>query len=138
MQMQGHEQGPCLPHQRRVTRALLRPLDDRNRHVRRLASALRNEWAAKLDEQGLIWAPVAKLTEVIEDPQVREMGWISSLEHPELGRFETLGTPFHVYGAEIGPSGAAPGAGADTFSVLTELGLSDEDIAQLAMDGVIG
>ena len=34
-----------VPHQRSVTRALLKPLDDRNRHVRRLASALRNEWA---------------------------------------------------------------------------------------------
>ena len=34
-----------VPLQRGVTRALLKPLDDRNRHVRRLASALRNEWA---------------------------------------------------------------------------------------------
>ena len=34
-----------VPHRRRVTRALLRVLDDRNRHVRRLAAALRNEWA---------------------------------------------------------------------------------------------
>ena len=34
-----------VPHRRHVTRALLRVLDDRNRHVRRLAAALRNEWA---------------------------------------------------------------------------------------------
>mmetsp|Transcript_405 Transcript_405/g.617 ORF Transcript_405/g.617 Transcript_405/m.617 type:complete len:92 (+) Transcript_405:3-278(+) len=34
-----------MPHQRRVMRALLVPLDDPDRHVRRLASKLRNEWS---------------------------------------------------------------------------------------------
>ena len=117
---------------RRHSKELTRLIGDR------FAERDRVEWAERLDELGLIWAPVARLTEAIEDPQVREMGWITSLEHPDLGHFETLGTPFHVYGADIGPGGAAPGAGQDTFSVLTELGLSDEDIAQLTMDDVIG
>ena len=34
-----------MPQQRRVMRALLVPLDDPHRHVRRLASKLRNEWS---------------------------------------------------------------------------------------------
>ena len=32
----------------------------------------------ELDEAALIWAPVAKVSEVIDNPQVREMGWIRS------------------------------------------------------------
>ncbi len=104
----------------------------------RFAEQDRAYWSAKLDEYGLIWAPVAKLTDVIDDPQVREMGWITEIEHPTLGRFETLGTPFHVYGAEIGPRGPAPAAGEHTAEVLADLGLDDDQLAQLAIDGVIG
>ena len=95
-------------------------------------------WAARLDEHGLIWAPVAKLTDVIDDPQAREMGWFTTLEHPTLGRFETLDTPFKLYGADVGARGPAPEAGAHTFDVLTELGVSDDELARLAVDGVIG
>ena len=34
-----------VPHQRRLLRALLVPLDDPNRQIRRLAAKLRNEWS---------------------------------------------------------------------------------------------
>ena len=94
-------------------------------------------WAARLDQYGLIWAPVASLTDVIDDPQAREMGWFTTLEHPTLGRFETLDTPFKLYGADVGARGPAPEAGEHTFDVLAELGVSDEELARLATDGVI-
>jgi crotonobetainyl-CoA:carnitine CoA-transferase CaiB-like acyl-CoA transferase len=98
----------------------------------------RSYWAQQFDAHGLIWAPVATLTDVIDDPQVREMGWITPLESPTLGKFETLGTPFKMYGADIGPRGPAPSAGEHTFEVLTQLGLGDDELARLAEDGVIG
>jgi crotonobetainyl-CoA:carnitine CoA-transferase CaiB-like acyl-CoA transferase len=104
----------------------------------RFAELDRAEWARKLDAQGLIWAPVATLPDVIDDPQVREMGWITELEHPTLGRFETLGTPFKLYGADVRPRGPAPSVGEHTFEVLEALGLDDEELARLAQDGVIG
>ena len=94
-------------------------------------------WSARLDEHGLIWAPVAKLTDVIDDPQAREMGWFTTLEDPALGSFETLDTPFKIYGAEVGARGPAPSAGQHTFEVLAELGIGDEELAKLAVDGVI-
>jgi len=94
-------------------------------------------WAAKLDAFGLIWAPVARLTDVIADPQVREMGWFRTLEHPAFGRFETLDTPFKIYGADVRARGPAPDAGEHTFEVLAELGVGDEELAALAADGVI-
>ncbi len=98
----------------------------------------RAHWAAQLDGHGIIWAPVATLIDVIDDPQVHEMGWLTTIEHPALGRLDTVATPFRIYGADIGPRSAAPTAGAHTFDVLAELDLGDEEIAQLAADGVIG
>ena len=98
----------------------------------------RSHWARQLDAHGLIWAPVATLMDVLEDPQVREMEWFTEIHSPTLGTFQTLGTPFKLYGADIGPRGAAPAAGEHTFEELTRLGLTDEELAKLAEDGVIG
>jgi crotonobetainyl-CoA:carnitine CoA-transferase CaiB-like acyl-CoA transferase len=39
--------------------------------------------------------------------------------------------------ADLGARGPAPEAGAHTFDVLAEIGVSDEELAQLATDGVI-
>jgi len=98
----------------------------------------RPTWSAKLDEHRLIWAPVATLPEVVDDPQVREMGWFATLEHPTAGRFETLAAPFRIYGADIAPRSASPSPGQHTFDVLAEFGVAEDEIARLAADGVLG
>lgn len=95
-------------------------------------------WRRKMDEYGLIWAPVAKISEVASSPQVREMGWITQLEHPRFGTFETLDTPFKVYGSDIGARGAAPSLGEHTFEVLGAMGVSEEEMGELAANGVVG
>jgi crotonobetainyl-CoA:carnitine CoA-transferase CaiB-like acyl-CoA transferase len=95
-------------------------------------------WSAQLDAHGLIWAPVATLVDVIDDPQAREMGWFTTLTHPSLGPFETLDTPFRIYDADVGARGPAPAAGEHTFDVLAELGIDGDELARLATEGVIG
>ena len=120
-------------------------LFDRRRHTEELTREIdalfgahdREYWAKRLDQHGLIWAPVATLPDVVADPQVREMGWFTELEHPTLGRFETLDTPFKLYGADVGARGPAPEAGANTFEVLEELGVGEDELAELATSGVI-
>ncbi len=102
------------------------------------ASHDRAYWAAKLDEFGLIWAPVATLPDVIDDQQAREMGWFTTIDHPSYGAFETLDTPFHIYGADIGPRGPAPDAGQHTFEVLSEMGIAGDELSELATQGVLG
>lgn len=94
--------------------------------------------ARELDESALVWAPVATMPEMIADPQVREMGWFTTIDSPRFGPFETLDTPFKLYGSDTGARGPAPQPGEHTFAVLSELGIEGEDLERLATDGVFG
>ncbi len=111
-----------------------------------LASALREvflladlpTWTARLDAEGLIWAPVAELLEVIDDPALRNQGAFATIEHPTAGPFETLAAPFQIAGADISVRGPAPEPGQHTFEVLQERGLDEARIAAWAEKGVFG
>jgi crotonobetainyl-CoA:carnitine CoA-transferase CaiB-like acyl-CoA transferase len=94
-------------------------------------------WSAELDRHGIIWAPVATLMEVVNDPQVHAMGWIKEMEG-SYGPIETLDTPFKVYGSDTGPRGPAPLPGQHTFDVLSEFGITGDELDRLATDGVFG
>ena len=96
------------------------------------------EWGRRLDEAGLVWAPVATLAEVLADPQVEANGVLAELDHPSAGAHRTLAAPFSVAGADIAVRGSAPEAGAQTSAILEELGLAGEEVARLAADGVFG
>ncbi len=95
-------------------------------------------WSRRFDEHRIIWAPAAELPEVATNPQVRAMGWVATVEHPETGPYETLGTPFQIAGADVGPRGPAPAPGQHTFDVLRAAGLGEAEIAALAAGGVFG
>jgi len=96
------------------------------------------DWAARFDAEGLIWSPVSTVTEGVNDPQAREMGWFTTIDHPTAGPFETLDTPFKLYGTDTGARGPAPAAGQHTFDVLAELGIEGEALDRLAVNGVLG
>jgi formyl-CoA transferase len=95
-------------------------------------------WTAALDASGLLWAPVATMQEVIHDPQVEAMGWFAPLEDELLGPFRTVNTPFKIHGADVGARAPAPDAGVDTMTILEDVGLDEEQIAELAIAGVLG
>lgn len=73
------------------------------------ATMPRSHWGAQFDRAGLIWAPVATMPDMVADPQVREMGWVTTIDHPEFGPYETLDTPFKIYGTDIGARSGARG-----------------------------
>jgi crotonobetainyl-CoA:carnitine CoA-transferase CaiB-like acyl-CoA transferase len=96
------------------------------------------EWVKVFDDARLIYSPVPRLTEVIEDPQARAMGVFTAVDHPRLGRYETLDTPFNIRGADIGVRGRSPGIGEHTASVLEDLGLDPAQVAEYAAAGAFG
>lgn len=89
------------------------------------------EWTPVLEGAGLIWSPVRRIEEAIDDPEAPALGSFYELEHPEAGRFMTPGPPFRIEGCAVGARRAAPPLHGDAEAVLREAGLSDEEIAKL-------
>ncbi|HTO68809.1 MAG TPA: CoA transferase [Myxococcota bacterium] len=89
------------------------------------------DWEAELARHALIWAPVRRMHELIDDPQVRAMGYFSTVAHPRLGTFQSVGPPFKMSAHPMPANRPAPDLGADGPAVLREAGLSDAEIARI-------
>ena len=113
---------------RELTRAIQERIEGQDREA----------WARKLDEHGVVWAPVAGIPEMVRDPQAREMGFFEAVEHPQHGSFETVSAPFSIRNAKVEVRGAAPAHGQHTREVLDEVGVSAEEIERLAKAGALG
>ena len=94
-------------------------------------------WREKFDAAGLIWEPVALLTEVIEDPALRERGAFTLVVHDTAGAVEIVAAPFYIRGAEVEARGPAPNKGQHTKEVLLEKGLSEAEIDRMMGAGVV-
>ena len=95
------------------------------------------EWRERLDAERLIWAPVAQLPQVVEDPQLRAMDYFRPVPRPDGSQAFTVAPPVHIAGADIGPRGPAPALGAHTAEILAELGRTAEQTAALRAAGVL-
>ena len=94
-------------------------------------------WRDKLDAAGLIWEPVALLSEVIDDPALRERGAFSTIVHRTGGAMEIISAPFHIRDAGVEVRGPAPDVGQHTREVFAEAGISAARIDELLARGVI-
>jgi crotonobetainyl-CoA:carnitine CoA-transferase CaiB-like acyl-CoA transferase len=101
------------------------------------ASASVDHWGPILDTTGIIWAPVAELPDLVDDPQARAIGMFAEVDHP-TGPFETLTAPFTMSASEVRVRGRAPDVGEHTVDVLRDAGVAADRIEQLRADGVLG
>ncbi|WP_076828673.1 CoA transferase [Frankia sp. CcI49] len=88
------------------------------------------EWAKRLAAAGLPFTPVQNLPEALADPVVHASG--AFLDIPlGTGTYRSVNSPVDFAGADLPASHTAPQVGADTEQVLTELGLSPAQIAEI-------
>jgi crotonobetainyl-CoA:carnitine CoA-transferase CaiB-like acyl-CoA transferase len=73
--------------------------------------------------------------EVLDHPQMQARGMIQEIESP-VGPIPVLASPLHL-SASPPRLDAMPALGADTESILADLGYSPADIATFRRDGVI-
>lgn len=96
------------------------------------------EWAPRLDASGVIWAKVADMADLVNDPQAAEMEMFAEIDHPVAGPFRTLSAPFTLSATPLEVRGPGPEVGEHTIEVLAELGVDAERVAALADEGVLG
>ena len=96
-----------------------------------------------LQAEGIPSAPVAKATELAENPQLRDRGFTQSLKHPETGAQEYAGVAWRLSrspGRLGGRHGApAPKLGQHSVETLRDyLGMTDADVARMVERGITG
>jgi crotonobetainyl-CoA:carnitine CoA-transferase CaiB-like acyl-CoA transferase len=92
---------------------------------------------AALDKAGVPAAPVQRIDEVLEDPQVKARGMIIEQDHPVLGRVRLANTPFRFSDADVTPKMPAPLLGQHNAEIAREAGLGEAEIAAMMKDGVL-
>jgi formyl-CoA transferase len=101
-----------------------------------LATRTTEAWLALLDEAGVPAAPFNLTEQLYDDPQVVANDLIPTFAHPTLGAIRTPRSPIEMSDSSVGSSQPAPTLGMDTHSVLAELGVSAEEIAELEAAGI--
>jgi crotonobetainyl-CoA:carnitine CoA-transferase CaiB-like acyl-CoA transferase len=96
------------------------------------------EWCALFDERGFIWGPASTVSEFAADEQAAADELFPEIGDASGRRFRTVRAPMRLQGAGVGPRGPAPEVGEHTAAVVTELGVTGNDLAALIEDGVIG
>ena len=73
---------------------------------------------------------------VFADPHLAQRGFFVDAPHATLGPVRQIGSPMRFSRTPARLNAAGPVLGADTADVLRELGVDEDELAQLARDGV--
>jgi formyl-CoA transferase len=90
------------------------------------------DWKRVLDAAGVPAGPILDLEQVFADPGVRARGVEVTAEHPSVGTWRMVGTPWQIDGERFTVGRPPPRLGEHTAEVLAEVaGLSEEQIQEL-------
>ena len=101
------------------------------------ASAPVDEWRRRLATLRAPWEVVQNQLEVLADPQARENGYVTEVDHPTGRRITVVRAPVQ-FDESLTALGTAPEPGAHTEEVLLEIGHDWDDIARYQEQGAIG
>jgi crotonobetainyl-CoA:carnitine CoA-transferase CaiB-like acyl-CoA transferase len=103
----------------------------------KFATRTRDEWSAILEKEGCIITPVQTLLEVTKDPQAIANSYFINVPHPDWGNIKMTGFPWDFSDTPASWRQKAPAFGQHTGEILSELGYTEEGIADLRKEGVI-
>ena len=98
----------------------------------------RTHWLSLFEAHDIPCGPINDYAQVFADAQVRAREMVVEVEHPRLGRVRSLGSPIKMSATPADPTRRAPLLGEHTNEILTEMGMSEEEIARLRASGAIG
>ncbi|MFI8087602.1 CaiB/BaiF CoA transferase family protein [Streptomyces sp. NPDC086080] len=119
--------------------------EDRARHADILDEAVggwiarhtRTDVLAAFEKAEAAVAPVQDVRDVMTDPQYQALDTITTVDDPELGPLRMQNVLFRLSATPGAIRWAGRPHGADTEAVLTELGLTTDDLARLRTEGAL-
>jgi formyl-CoA transferase len=90
----------------------------------------------RLNAHGIPCGPIFSTKELIEDATLAELGTVVEVDHPERGRFKTVGCPLRLSDSPVKVE-PPPLLGEHTAEVLGALGYAPEEIEELRGAGAI-
>jgi formyl-CoA transferase len=103
----------------------------------RFATKTTAQWLVLLEDKDVPCGPVHNYDTLFKDPQVQENRLVRDLCHSRIKTVPTVGNPLHFSETPVGDGAAAPVLGEHNDSVLSLLGFSEEEIADLRQRKII-
>jgi formyl-CoA transferase/CoA:oxalate CoA-transferase len=97
----------------------------------------RNEWVREFEEVDVCFSPVQSLDEVIKDKHFVERNMIMKVTKKNSEEVPLIGFPIKLSRTPGSYYREPDSFGESTYSILKELGYSEEEIGHLAQKGVI-
>ncbi len=101
------------------------------------ATRSRADWAERFDREGVWWAPVQSLDEVVRDPQAAAAGAFVDAPTPDGGTQREVASPVEFLGAPTVPTRPTPALGEHTETALRAAGFDDAGLERLRAAGAI-
>jgi crotonobetainyl-CoA:carnitine CoA-transferase CaiB-like acyl-CoA transferase len=93
------------------------------------------EWMERLTAIDVLAAPVASYQEILASEQAALNGYLTEMEHPELGKIRIVGSPIGLSETPVTVSTPPPELGQNTEEVLLEAGFEWDQIEALRRNG---
>jgi crotonobetainyl-CoA:carnitine CoA-transferase CaiB-like acyl-CoA transferase len=97
----------------------------------RLATDTQDNWIERLNAAGVPCGKVLSIGEVFDDPQVKAQEMVLDVDHGKYGVVRMVGFPVKLSDTPCAIRRPAPGYGEHTAEILSELGFSESELAQL-------
>lgn len=102
-----------------------------------IAARTRTEVLAAFEKAEAAVAPIQDVRDVLTDPQYQALDTVTTLDDPDLGPLRMQNVLFRLSDTPGAIRWAGRAHGADTTEVLTELGLTEAELAALREEGAV-
>jgi len=95
------------------------------------------EWTALLEKADIPVAPMNSIDDLLTDQHLMSSEFFVKEQHPTEGAMYAMRTPTDWSDSQPEPPAPAPRLGEHSAQILSELGYSQDEIAEMARDGII-